>query len=679
MDVKCSDCGAVADPLEVCRCGGLPEFALGDLRLDPVGLRRVVRERRASYEPLFASGVWRWRELLPPIASDAIVSLAEGNVPLYDSAAGARYAGVDRLAYLHLGMNPTGSFKDLGMTVAISAAKASGARAVVCASTGNTASSMAAYASRAGLDAYAIVPRGRVSDAKLAQMREYGAQLIEVDGSFDDAFASLQRVSDAAVVNSINAYRIEGQKCAALAILEARAWAVPDWIALPGGNLGNISAIAKGLREALALGLIDRLPRLALDPRSTRRAHDGECDRGRQAAIATARIARTRAIQRHRTRRRRRCHPRRQGAHRARRHRVRTRLGRIARRPTGAACIGRHRTRRRCRRHTYRPRAERCSQSLRGSLRSHLRVTNMPLRDRFLVSVPATSANLGPGFDCVGIALDLRARAMVEPAHRFSLEFSGPQQPTHIGFERMLLDAMHTVSSELPRVRVHIFNEIPLGKGLGSSAAASALGITIAARAHGIELSRDDLAQRVCDLEGHPDNALPAVYGGMVIAASAHDHVKLAAPRDLHAIVVVPQLRSRNRTRTRAAAGAVRQSRRRLQLQRAALLGAALASGNWSVLREAMRDRVHQPHRAAVIPGLAEALAVDAPELLGIALSGAGPSVLALVQGRVAWRPIAARIAACFERAGIASRSYRLPFASRGLISRRYLTERKAA
>ena len=264
MRVECSDCGAVADPLEICRCGGLPEFVLGDLRLDPVGLRRLVRERRASYEPLFASGVWRWRELLPPIPAASIVSLAEGNVPLYASEAGARYAGVDRLAYLHLGMNPTGSFKDLGMTVAISAAKASGARSVVCASTGNTASSMAAYAARAGLDAYAIVPRGRVSDAKLAQMREYGAQLIEVDGSFDDAFAELGRVRDAAVVNSVNAYRIEGQKCAAFAILEARGWVVPDWVALPGGNLGNISAIAKGFREARALGLIDRLPRLAL-------------------------------------------------------------------------------------------------------------------------------------------------------------------------------------------------------------------------------------------------------------------------------------------------------------------------------------------------------------------------------------------------------------------------------
>jgi threonine synthase len=264
MCVECSDCGAVTDPYEPCRCGGLPEFVLGDLRFDPIGLRRVVRERRASYEPLFSSGVWRWRELLPAIPSEHIASMAEGNMPLYDSPAGARYGGVDRLAYLHLGMNPTGSFKDLGMTVAISAAKASGARAVVCASTGNTASSMAAYASRAGLDAHAIVPRGRVSDAKLAQMLEYGAKLIEVDGSFDDAFAALKRVSDAAVVNSVNAYRIEGQKCAAFAILEARAWSVPDWVVLPGGNLGNISAIAKGFREAKQLGLIDRLPRLAL-------------------------------------------------------------------------------------------------------------------------------------------------------------------------------------------------------------------------------------------------------------------------------------------------------------------------------------------------------------------------------------------------------------------------------
>jgi threonine synthase len=235
-------------------------------RIDPNGFKRALRERRASYDPRFVSGVWRLLELLPQLPAEAIVTLSEGNVPLYSSPRGAGYAGVDALAYLHLGMNPTGSFKDLGMTVAVSAAKAAGSRGVVCASTGNTASSMAAYAARAGLDAYALVPRGRVSNAKLAQMRDYGARIVDVDGSFDDAFARLAAMNDGdlTVVNSINPHRLEGQKCAAFALLEARAWSVPDWVVMPGGNLGNASAIGKGFREARALGLIDRLPRLAV-------------------------------------------------------------------------------------------------------------------------------------------------------------------------------------------------------------------------------------------------------------------------------------------------------------------------------------------------------------------------------------------------------------------------------
>ncbi|MBV8432790.1 MAG: threonine synthase [Candidatus Eremiobacteraeota bacterium] len=244
----------------------LPEYHVRLPRLDPEGFKRVLRERRASYEPRFLSGVWRFEELLPRLPSEAIVTLAEGNVPLYESPRGARYAGCDALAYLHLGMNPTGSFKDLGMTVAVSAAKAAGARGVACASTGNTASSMAAYASRAGLNAYALVPRGRVSTSKLAQIYDYGAEVVEVDGSFDDAFARLDGTNDGAVtiVNSVNPYRLEGQKCAAFALLEARGWRVPDWVFVPGGNLGNSAAIGKGFREALELGFIDRLPRLAV-------------------------------------------------------------------------------------------------------------------------------------------------------------------------------------------------------------------------------------------------------------------------------------------------------------------------------------------------------------------------------------------------------------------------------
>jgi threonine synthase len=234
-------------------------------RIDPNGYKRALRERRASTDPRFASGVWRLLELLPALPAAAIVTLGEGNVPLYDSKRGADYAGTGALGYLHLGMNPTGSFKDLGMTVAVSAAKAAGARGVACASTGNTASSMAAYAARAGLPAYALIPRGRISKAKLAQILDYGAEIVEVDGSFDDAFAKLASIEgDLAIVNSINPNRIEGQKCAAFAILEARGWRVPDWVAVPGGNLGNSTAIGRGFREALALGLIDRLPRIAV-------------------------------------------------------------------------------------------------------------------------------------------------------------------------------------------------------------------------------------------------------------------------------------------------------------------------------------------------------------------------------------------------------------------------------
>ena len=211
--------------------------------------------------------------------------------------------------------------------------------------------------------------------------------------------------------------------------------------------------------------------------------------------------------------------------------------------------------------------------------------TAMPLRNAFALSVPASSANLGPGFDAVGIALDLRARAIVEPAHHFSIEFSGAEQPTHGGFEGMLLDAMHSVNHELPRVRVQLVNAIPLGKGLGSSAAARVLGVTIAARAHGLELDRDAVAHRACELEGHPDNALPAVYGGIAIATSSHANasIKLAAPRELRAIVVVPEF---DLATTHARALLPLQHDKTdvvFNMQRAALLGAALASGNWNV------------------------------------------------------------------------------------------------
>jgi threonine synthase len=210
--------------------------------------------------------VWRFRELLPPIGADAITTLREGDVPLIDGPRGAVHAGVDRLAYLHLGMNPTASFKDAGMTVAISRARERGARVAVCASTGNTAASMAAYAARAGMSAVVIAPVDGISAAKVAQTLDYGAHVVAVDGDFDDALRAVRALDPAtvAVVNSVNPYRIEGQKTAAFVLLEQRAWHVPDWVVMPGGNLGNASAFGKGFREATALGLASRAPRIAV-------------------------------------------------------------------------------------------------------------------------------------------------------------------------------------------------------------------------------------------------------------------------------------------------------------------------------------------------------------------------------------------------------------------------------
>lgn len=267
MELVCSECAASLgdDTISCERCGGLAAFRPAG-GLDAASLRAIWSERRRSNDALDLSGVWRFRELLPPIAAENVVTLRENAVPLYTASRGAAYAQASRLAYLHLGMNPTASFKDAGMTVAISRAKQRGARIAICASTGNTAASMAAYAARSGLAAIVLVPRIGVSEAKMAQTLDYGATVATIDGDFDRALEVVRSLDPArvAIVNSVNPYRIEGQKCAAFALLDVRDWRAPDWIVLPGGNLGNTSAIGKGLREALALGLIDRLPRLAV-------------------------------------------------------------------------------------------------------------------------------------------------------------------------------------------------------------------------------------------------------------------------------------------------------------------------------------------------------------------------------------------------------------------------------
>ena len=257
----------INERIYVCpRCGGLLDV-VQELATDPEQLETLWNRRLASFESRDRSGVWRYRELLP-FADDApIVSLAEGNTPIYDAPVSATYCGLDALSLKHQGCNPTGSFKDTGMTVAITQALILGAQTVVCASTGNTAASLAAYAARAKLQCAILVPRGQISHAKLAQSLDYGAAVLELDGNFDDAMRVIRELAEDEsiyLVNSINPFRIEGQKTVAAELLHQRGWEVPDHVVDPGGNLGNSTALGKGFAELQDLGLIDRLPRLSV-------------------------------------------------------------------------------------------------------------------------------------------------------------------------------------------------------------------------------------------------------------------------------------------------------------------------------------------------------------------------------------------------------------------------------
>jgi threonine synthase len=250
------------------KCKGLLDVRYDFDAVDPAALRRTWDERKASSAVVDQSGVWRFRELLPFVpAGYDVVSLLEGRTPLVEVARTGSWAGGVRLAIKHQGNNPTGSFKDLGMTACITEAAVMGSRATACASTGNTSASMAAYAARAGMRAVVFVPFGEISMAKLAQALEFGATVVEVGDNFDQAFHMLRLLTQEMnlyLVNSLNPYRLEGQKTIVCEILEQRGWRMPDFLVVPGGNLGNVSAIGKGLGELKQLGLIEKMPRLVV-------------------------------------------------------------------------------------------------------------------------------------------------------------------------------------------------------------------------------------------------------------------------------------------------------------------------------------------------------------------------------------------------------------------------------
>jgi threonine synthase len=280
MDAVCQRCinpacaatAAVDDMSFVCpRCGGLLDVVYDWDRLPPPRSLRDFESKWAERNnPLSFSGVWRFRELLPFARPEHILTIGEGQTILQRADIVAGYAGLTpgHLFLQYEGMNPSGSFKDNGMTAAFTHARMVGARRAACASTGNTSASLAVFCSATGLmRAVIFIGSGKISYGKLAQALDHGALTVQIAGDFDDAMQRVQQVAKRLgiyLVNSINPFRLEGQKTIMYRILEGLRWEVPDWIVVPGGNLGNVSAFGKAFSELADLGLIDRLPRLAV-------------------------------------------------------------------------------------------------------------------------------------------------------------------------------------------------------------------------------------------------------------------------------------------------------------------------------------------------------------------------------------------------------------------------------
>lgn len=277
--LRCTGCshmvaqGMLAANFRCAECGDLYEVLYPGwngpkhTRPNPSALRWLWRERRMSLAPADTSGVWRFREMLPIVGEPGIVTLQEGNTPLYDLPQTAKKLGLQQLRAKHQGMNPTGSFKDTGMTAALSVARERGFTWVACASTGNTSAAMAAYAARAGMRSLVLLPEGNIAWGKLAQAMDYGALALQLRTDFDGCVQILAEVVARAPVyllNSVNPYRIEGQKTPALEIAEQMEWEVPDHLIVPGGNLANSSALGKGFLEMKHLGLTNRVPKVSV-------------------------------------------------------------------------------------------------------------------------------------------------------------------------------------------------------------------------------------------------------------------------------------------------------------------------------------------------------------------------------------------------------------------------------
>ena len=270
--LQCIDCGQqypIQSLLYTCQaCGGLLDVQHNLATRREAISTALFDDRLGALDAPYNSGVWRFKELVyPGIDDKAIVSRMEGNTNLYELPRVAAFAGVESLFLKHEGENPTGSFKDRGMTTGVTQARILGMERVACASTGNTSASMASYAARAGMQGIIFLQDQQIALGKLAQGIAFGATCLQINADFDRNMELVRLVSEKLgiyLLNSINPFRLEGQKSIMFEGLQQLRWRVPDWIVVPGGNLGNSSAFGKGLLEMLEVGLIDRLPRLAI-------------------------------------------------------------------------------------------------------------------------------------------------------------------------------------------------------------------------------------------------------------------------------------------------------------------------------------------------------------------------------------------------------------------------------
>ena len=270
--LECIACAAkipLSDLIYHCpNCGSLLDVRHDFREFSAELLRAKFEQRLGALEHPYRSGVWRYQELVwPELDPDAIISHPEGNTNLYPSADLRDGIKVKDLWFKHEGENPTGSFKDRGMTGVVTHARYVNASRLACASTGNTAASLAAYAARAQLPCWVFVHGGGISESKQAQMLDYGAKVLQMDSDFDSNLESVRELADSGEVylaNSLNPVRLEGQKTIIFETLQQLGWRVPDWILVSGGNLGNVSAFGKALVELHSLRMIGKLPRLAV-------------------------------------------------------------------------------------------------------------------------------------------------------------------------------------------------------------------------------------------------------------------------------------------------------------------------------------------------------------------------------------------------------------------------------